>query len=74
MATRSEIAVSKAALLRDLRASHQAGAGAGTVVKQRELSEKYGLSLRTISLSLAELVEEGVLYTCLLYTSPSPRD
>ncbi len=63
MATRPEIAANKAALLRDLRASHQAGARAGAAIKQRELSDRYGLSLRTISLSLAELVEEGVLYT-----------
>lgn len=65
MAARDDIAVRKSALLRDLRLLHrdQGPSAGGTALKQRELSEKYGLSIRTVSLALQELVEEGVLYT-----------
>ncbi len=52
-------------MLRDLRLAHQqSGAMPGEMaVSQRELSAKYGLSVRTISIELQKLVEEGVLYT-----------
>ena len=63
--TRREILERKNAMLRDLRAAHHHGVAlpGEMAVSQRELSAKYGLSVRTVSLELQKLVEEGVLYT-----------
>lgn len=72
MADRDAIARRKHALLNDLRrAGQEALAGAmgaqaydvGPALSQRELCARYGLSGRTVSLALQQLVEEGVLYT-----------
>lgn len=63
--TRREILERKTTLLRDLRLAHQQNAAmpGEMAVSQRELSAKYDLSVRTISIELQKLVEEGVLYT-----------
>ncbi len=63
--TRKETLERKNALLRDLRlAHHHSVALPGDIaLSQRELSAKYGLSMRTISIELQKLVDEGVLYT-----------
>ena len=63
--TRKEILKRKNELLCDLRlASQQSMAMPGEIaVSVRELSAKYELSLRTVSIELQKLVEEGVLYT-----------
>lgn len=63
--TRKEILERKNALLSDLRFAHQRGEAlpGEMAVSQRELSAKYGLSVRTISIELQKLVDEGVLYT-----------
>lgn len=65
MMTRSEIAERKATLLDDLRASYRAGEGmpGGEGINQRELSVRYGISIRTVSIALKDLAQEGVLYT-----------
>ncbi len=62
---RRETTERKTALLRDLRlAYHQGAATPGEMaLSQRELSAKYGLSMRTVGLELQKLVAEGVLYT-----------
>ena len=41
---------------------------------KRSLSTHLGVSVVTVMSAYELLVSEGYLYTCLLYTSPSPRD
>ena len=41
---------------------------------ERQLSEKLGVSRTPIREAVAKLEQEGIVKTCLLYTSPSPRD
>ena len=63
--TRREVSERKNAMLADLRAAHQHGVAlpGELAVSQRELSAKYRLSARTVSLAMQKLAEEGVLYT-----------
>lgn len=65
MAARKEISQRKLAMLEDLRAARLLGDGARseTALSQRELSARYDLSGRTVSLLLQQLLQEGVLYT-----------
>lgn len=63
--TRRDISARKEAMAKDLRrAWREAASSPGdTMISVRELSARYGLALRTVSLELAKLAEEGVLYT-----------
>lgn len=63
--TRRETLERKNALLSDLRMAHDHGVAmpGEMALSLRELSAKYGLSMRTISIELQKLVDEGVLYT-----------
>jgi len=63
--SRSEILQRKNALLRDLRAvhHHRVAMPGEMALSQRELSAKYGLSPRTVSIEMQKLIAEGVLYT-----------
>ena len=41
---------------------------------EKELSERFHVAPGTMRQALNVLVDEGTLSSCLLYTSPSPRD
>ena len=65
MAARNETSQRKTALMQDLREAQLRGEGARneSPISQRELSARYELSGRTVSLLLQQLMQEGVLYT-----------
>ena len=43
-------------------------------VRSIDVCEKMGFSKPSVSRAVGLLKQGGYLYTCLLYTSPSPRD
>lgn len=63
--SRQEVSERKKALAFELRAVSRAALGShgDAMVSVRELSARYGLALRTVSLELQKLAAEGVLYT-----------
>ena len=40
----------------------------------RALAREIGVNPNTVAKAYQELERQGIIYTCLLYTSPSPRD
>ena len=40
----------------------------------RDMAAEAAVNPNTMQRALSELERDGLLYTCLLYTSPSPRD
>ena len=46
----------------------------GRLPPVREMAAEAGVNPNTMQRALAELERTGLVYTCLLYTSPSPRD
>ena len=40
----------------------------------RALAREVGVNPNTVAKAYQQLEQQGIIYTCLLYTSPSPRD